>query len=194
LRAGKTETAVAEYRQLLKQKPGDLELNLGYANALGLTGDTKQAADIYQQVQAKSGQDPRPWLHYAALMAQEGRAQDAQSAYREAINRDKNNPYALNNLAYLMARQRNDLETALSYAQQAKRTMPDSATINDTLAYVYLLLGMSRNAAAVIEETMPTLDANQRKLAHSMLQRLRKGDTAPVLAEVERGALRTGRL
>lgn len=194
LRAGRAPAALSHYRKLLAEKPNDLELRLGFANALGLTGDAKQAADVYRQVQASSGQDPRPWLHYAALLSDEGRAKEAQDAYKEAINRDKNNPYALNNLAYLMAKQRDDLQTALSYAQQAKRTMPDSATINDTLAYVYLLLGMARNAAAVIEETMPTLDANQRKLAHGMIQRLRRGETAPVLAEVERGALRTGRL
>lgn len=194
LKAGQAPAALQHYKTLLAGKPGDLELELGYANALGLTGDARQALEVYRQVQTKSGQDARPWLHYAALMSQEGRPKEAQDAYREAINRDKNNPYALNNLAYLMAKQRDDLQTALSYAQQAKRTMPDSAAINDTLAYVYLLLGMSRNAAAVIEETIPTLDANQRKTVHGLLQRLKKGDTAPMLAEVERGALRTGRL
>ena len=194
LRAGKTAMALAHYQKLVAEKPNDLELRLGFANALGLSGEKQKAAAEYRQVQAKSGQDARPWLHYAALMSQEGNANEARDGYREALNRDKNNPYALNNLAFLMAKKREDLQTALSYAQQAKRTMPESAAINDTLAYIYLLLGMSRNAAAAIEETLPGLGAEQRKQAQGFLARLQRGETAPVLAEVERGALRFGKL
>ena len=72
--------------------------------------------------------------------------------------------------------------------------MPESATINDTLTYIYLLLGMSRNAAAALEESLPGLPEAQRQQAQALVRRLQRGETAPVLAEVERGALRSSRL
>jgi len=194
LSAGQAAKARDHYAALMQAEPKNLEARLGYANALGLSGDAARAADEYRKVQVASGQDARPWLNYAALMSSQGRVKEARAAYVEAINRDKNNPYALNNLAYLMAKHREDLQSALNYAQQAKRSKPDSAAIHDTLAYIYLLLGMSRDAAAVLEEASAVIEPGRQSLAQDLARRLKKGDTATVLAEIERGALQSARL
>jgi hypothetical protein len=53
---------------------------------------------------------------------------------------------------------------------------------------------MSRNAAAVLEEAAPTLEPGKQDLAHDLVRRLKGGDTAGVLAQIERGALQPARM
>ena len=120
------------------------------------------------------------------MLASEGRAKEAREAYLEAIRRDKNNPFALNNLAYMMARSGEDLQTALHYAQEAKRNRPKSPEINDTLAYVYVVLGMSRNAAAVFEESLDLQPPAQRDKTKRLLASLQRGEMDSVKKEMER--------
>ncbi len=181
--------ASAEYKSLAEQFPKNVEYRLGYANALGLSGKSKEAAEEYKRIQTSGGDGARAWLNYAVLMATAGDQKQAKSAYIEAIKRDKNNPYALNNLAYLMARNGEDLQAALHYAEDAKRSLPQSTVIHDTLTYIYLSLGMTRNASAILEEMMQWQPEEEKGRTKRVLAMLARGEVGKVRSEMEQAAV-----
>ena len=189
IRNGNAALAAKEYKSLAEQFANNYEFKLGYANALGLSGDKQQAGEEFKKLQKVKGDDARVWLNYGVLMAAAGDFPKAKTAYLEAVNRDKFNAYALNNLAYLMARTGDDLQTALHYAEDAKRSMPKSTEIFDTLAYVYLRMGMMRNASAVLEEMVEWAPPQEKERTARVLSMIRRGESAKVRTEMEQTAV-----
>ena len=187
--AHKTSIASGEYKSLSEQYPKNVEYRLGYANALGLSGQTKAAMEEYERIQASGSGDARAWLNFGVLMAAAGDKKQAKNAYLQAVKRDKNNPYALNNLAYLMARDGDDLQAALHYAEDAKRSMPESMVIYDTLTYIYLGLGMTRNASAVLEEMLQWQPEQEKDHTKRVLAMLARGEVKKVRSEMEQAAV-----
>ena len=185
LKAGDDKLAMVQYRKLSAEHPANLEYRLGLANALVLTGQKDQAAAEYKFVQQNSGRNPKPWLLFGALMWASGDWKQARQAYMEVLNRDESNPFALNNLAYLLARSGQDLQSALSYAQRAKQTLPHSPEVCDTLAYIYVALGMKKNAAATIEELLEYQPAHDKAKTQRLLEMVIKGDMLSVKNAME---------
>jgi tetratricopeptide (TPR) repeat protein len=182
------QTAHQQFQGLLKASPENLEYRLGYATSLVLLGDKKHAQEQYEWVQKKAGNNPQPWLLYGSLMSSAGNRSAAITAYQEAVKRDAKNPYALNNLAFLMAREGKDLKKALQLAEEARRVLPRSREINDTLAYVYVLLDTRRNALAALEELANEGPGNQRTRSKNLIAQINSGNLVAVRAEMERGA------
>jgi tetratricopeptide (TPR) repeat protein len=182
------QTAYQQFQNLLKASPENLEYRLGYATSLVLLGDKKHAQEQYEWVQKKAGNNPQPWLLYGSLMSSAGNRPAAIAAYQEAVRRDAKNPYALNNLAFLLAREGKDLKKALQLAEEARRVLPRSREINDTLAYVYVLLDMRRNALAALEELANDGPGTQRQRSKSLIAQINSGDLLAVRQEMERGS------
>jgi Flp pilus assembly protein TadD len=168
--------------------PQNLQYRLGYATSLALLGQTEKAKEQYQAVQKKAGSDPQPWLLYGVMLSSSGNTSAAEDAYQEALKRDSKNPFALNNLAFLMAREGKDLDRALSLVEEARRGMPRSREIHDTLAYIYVRLGMKRNAAAALEELAANQPASQQERTRALVEEINRGDLATVRAEMERAS------
>ena len=183
LRHGDPETARALYAKLLAQGGNPDAYRLGMAGALALLGRQDEAAVELQRLQKSKPDDPRPWLLHGALLSARGRLAEAQQAYQEALRRDRNHPLVLNNLAYVIARSGKDLPSALQYAEQAKRILPASREVNDTLAYVYVAMGMDRNAIAVLEE-MAATRPEDLKVAR-LLAQVRQGNRPAALRQFE---------
>ena len=142
-----------------------------------------EAALEFERLQKSKPDDPRPWLLHGALLSAKGHLPEAQHAYEEALRRDRNHPLVLNNLAYVIAKAGKDLPSALQYAEQAKRILPASREINDTLAYVYVAMGMDRNAIAILEE-MAAARPQDLKLAR-LLAEVRQGNRPAALRQFE---------
>ncbi|MBY0375476.1 MAG: tetratricopeptide repeat protein, partial [Bryobacteraceae bacterium] len=187
LQAGRFDLSLAEYQRLSRLEPKDTNHVLGIANSLGLLNRPEEAQKFYVMAQQATPDDARPWLLAASLLNQAGRVKESRFAYEQALARDKNNPYALNNLAYLLARSNQDLESALSYAEQARRSLPKSREIHDTLAYVYSALGMKRNLVATLRELAELQPPGDRIRTERILRQAERGEIATVRAELEKG-------
>ena len=183
LRRGDPETARALYARLLGSSPSNDNYRLGLAGALALLGKHSEAALEFQKLQKSRPDDPRPWLLHGALLSARGKLPEAQQAYQEALRRDRNHPLVLNNLAFVIARTGKDLASALQYAEQAKRILPASREVNDTLAYIYVAMGMGRNATAILEE-MAVARPQDLKVAR-LLTQVRQGDWPAALRQFE---------
>lgn len=183
LRHGEPETARTLYAQLLAQAPGNDAYRLSLAGALALLGKHAEASVEFQKLQKSRPDDPRPWLLHGALLSSRGKLPEAQAAYQEALRRDRNHPLVLNNLAFVIAKSGKDLPSALQYAEQAKRILPASREVNDTLAYIYVAMGMGRNAAAILEE-MASAQPQDLRVAR-LLTQVRQGNWPAALRQFE---------
>ncbi len=184
--AGEPNVATTEFERLMKRDGNNLQYRLGYASGLALAGKAEQARQQFEYVQKKAGGDAQPWLLFGAMMSSAGNTAAARAAYEEVLKRDAKNPYALNNLAFLLARGGQELDRALSMAESARHILPRSREINDTLAYVYVRKGMTRNAAATLEQLAANLPASQQKHMRALLEKIQRGDLRAVRAEMER--------
>jgi len=187
LAAGANQVAADTFRRLTEANQSNLEYRLGYASSLGMLGKREEAQAQFQQVQKKAGNDARPWLLYGALMASTSNLNAEKQAYEEALRRDPENPFVLNNLAFLMARNGQDLQKALTFAERARHGLPKSWEVNDTLAYVYLRLGLTRNAVATLEEVSQDQRGPALDKTRAVIDKLRRGELAEVRRQMEEG-------
>jgi Tfp pilus assembly protein PilF len=101
-----------------------------------------------------------------------GDQEEALRRYREAIALDGSNVVALNNLAYTLASSQPD--EALKYAQQAAELAPDSATVEDTLGWVYYKKTNYGTATAYLE-TAVAKEPTPRRQFHLAMCYLKSG-------------------
>ena len=73
-------------------------------------------------------------------------------SYKKALQIQPEQPIAANNLAYLMVEGGQNADLALSYAQTARRALPNSPSTADTLAWVYYSKGTYASARDLLEE------------------------------------------
>jgi Flp pilus assembly protein TadD len=81
-----------------------------------------------------------------------GNAQRARDLYQKALTVQPDQPLAANNLAYMMMQKGENLDVALSLAQAARRGMPESPNVADTLGWAFYLKGVYGSARELFEE------------------------------------------
>lgn len=90
----------------------------------------------------------------AILEDRQGKWQIAQATYQKALGMQPDYALAENNLAFLMLEHGGNLDVALSLAQGARRTMPDSAGVADTLAWAFYKKGEYQAAIDLLREAL----------------------------------------
>jgi Tfp pilus assembly protein PilF len=75
-------------------------------------------------------------------------------AYDEALLLDSTNVSVLNNYAYYLAVRRKDLDKAEKYSRLSNELDPNSATLQDTYAWVLFQQGRYREALSWIEKAL----------------------------------------
>jgi len=79
---------------------------------------------------------------------------DATEAYQKALVIKPENPLASNDLASVMLQSGGNLDVALSLAQTARRGMPQSAGVADTLGWIYYQKGAYLSAVDSLHEAL----------------------------------------
>ena len=85
----------------------------------------------------------------------------AKEAYQKALEIKPDNPLASNNLAYVMLETGGNVDVALSLAQTARRGMPDSPNVADTLGWVFYQKGAYKSAIDLFEEALKLAEKNK---------------------------------
>lgn len=78
----------------------------------------------------------------------------AENAYQSALTIDPLNPVAANDLAGVMIHTGENLDTALSLAQKAHRTMPQSPAVADTIGWIYYQKGEYQLALNSLQQAL----------------------------------------
>jgi len=136
--------AALEKSIVLDKNNTDAILKLGQVEAAN--GHMDDAIAVYQQAAKDNPQE----ASFHDLLGQFYQSRQdwskAGDSYQKALTIRREDPIASCNLAYVMLRTGGDLDIALSLAQSARRTLPDSADVADTLGWIYYQKGAYRSA------------------------------------------------
>jgi tetratricopeptide (TPR) repeat protein len=141
----------------------------------GLDYEEKQPDAARQRLLALVSADPKNVRALIMLGTLAGEANDQDEAmrrYKAALAVDGSNVVALNNLAYTLAP--SDPDLALKYAQQAVELAPNSATVQDTLGWIYYRKAIFSTAVNYFE-TAVAKEPTPRRQFHLAMSYLKSG-------------------
>ena len=132
--------------------PDNHDVVVAYSRSLVSLGHPEQAISLWSGWIAKHPSDDQATSMLGELEDHAGNKAAAMQYYQKAIQINPNQYWALNNLAYLMLDQHQNLDVALSLAQQARTLRPHEASTGDTLAWVYYAKGMYGSSRDLLED------------------------------------------
>lgn len=139
--------------------------------AIAVNSNDGEAVALYAQLQVQGGQVAtaigawQQWLKshpnnagalaiLGTLEESRGNTQKAEDYYKQSIFIQPAQPIATNNLAYLMLKNGENVDVALTLAQTARRSMPNSPSTADTLAWAYYYKGTYEFARDLLEDAI----------------------------------------
>ena len=137
------------------------ELDRNNTGALIKLGEAQAAsghADLALATYKQSIKDHPREAGFYILMGQLYEARQdwksAQNAYEKALELKPTDPIASNNLANVMLQTGGNIDVALSLAQAARRVLPDSSDVADTLGWIYYQKGAYESAISLLQEAL----------------------------------------
>jgi tetratricopeptide (TPR) repeat protein len=141
MQAGKPEEAEKAYRKALEKDPNRTSTDVYLAAQYIQTGRLNEGLERLDELIKKNPANASAYGAKALIYQRQGKVDDAKQSYSQALKVDPNFESAANNLAYILAEEGRDLETALNWAQMARKKEPNNPSIADTLGWVYYKLG-----------------------------------------------------
>lgn len=152
LRTGDVASSRKALSQGLEKLPGNSMLRMEMARGLIQLGKPEQALREYRSILKDDPKFSPALFSIAAYHDQRGEIKSALKFYRETLDHSPKYTPALNNLAYLLAENYNKTDEAFTLALQAYRNEPQNPAVLDTLGYVLLKKGETREAIATLEK------------------------------------------
>jgi tetratricopeptide (TPR) repeat protein len=184
VRSGDYQAAARAYQRLLDEEPESADLHLKIGDAHLRSKSYAQALTHLSKARELSPRGTAPLLKIASLYELTGRRNQLRPTYEAVLKIEPDNAIALNNLAYLLADGGLELDRALTYAQRAKRQMPNNPDVDDTLGWVYIKKNLSDDAIRIFEnllEQKPNHVTWRYRLATALAQ---KGDKQRAKKEI----------
>jgi len=123
-------------------------------------GKTDQAIATAQQALSDNPRDANLYVLLGKLYESKSDWQHAEEADQSALKIDPQHPLASNNLARLMVQTGGNLDVALSLAQTARRGLPGSPVVADTLAWINYQKGAYQSAIGLLQEALKLQEKN----------------------------------
>ncbi len=173
---GKTNEAVAEFKQLIKNQPDFVPANLGLATLYESQKDYAKAKSLYEKVLQLQPNQPVAANNLAYLTANDKNG-DLGEALRLAMlakQAEPNNPNIADTLGYIhYKRQAYDL--AISQFQQALAEKPDDPAITYHLALAQFGNKEKKTSLATLEKALASKSPfAEREEAEKVLQKWKK--------------------
>jgi tetratricopeptide (TPR) repeat protein len=148
-------------------------------------GESQAAIDAYSR---GIKIEPKSAALYAAVggVYLEGKDMANARIYLEkSLSQDPNFAVASSNLAWVYAQQNTNLDVAVGLAQKAKQALPDSATVTDTLAWVYIKKGNFSGAVPLLQECVKKSPESALYHYHLAVAFMGRGDKTRAKAELD---------
>jgi tetratricopeptide (TPR) repeat protein len=188
------ETA-PERTSLLKDSAGNYEQVLKTANSfealvrLGtvqrLLKENEAALGSFERAMKLNPGNSEAFLSRAEILEALGQKDKARDAYNQTLGVDPDNVVALNNLAFMNADTDQNLDQALTYAERAKKRLPNNPNIADTLGYVYYRRNLTSDALRELEAAVQGDPKNATYRLHLAMALLKSGDKTKARREAE---------
>jgi len=118
------------------------------------SGHTDLALATYQQSVKDHPREAGFYVLMGQLYETRQDWQNAQNAYQKALELKPTDPTASNNLANVMLQTGGNVDVAMSLAQTARRALPDSSDVADTLGWIYYQKGAYESAIGLLQEAL----------------------------------------
>ena len=145
-------TAALTKATQLDKNNTDARIKLGQVQAAD--GHVDDAIATYQQGLKDNPQEASFYVLLGQLLQSRRDWNGATEAYQKALAIKPENPLASNDLASVMLQSGGNIDVALSLAQTARRGMPDSPSVADTLGWIYYQKGAYRSAVDSLREAL----------------------------------------
>ena len=140
----------------LDHNNADAWLKLGQVQAA--RGEIDDAIATSQRAVAENPKQLEFYLLTGRLYEAKHDLAKARECYQKALDIEPSSPQASNNMASLLTKTGGNLDIALSLAQNARRQMPNSANVADTLGWVLYQKGAYRSAIDSFREALQLND------------------------------------
>jgi cellulose synthase operon protein C len=117
-------------------------------------GSADRALALYQQSIKDKPREVSFYLLSGELYEAKQDWEHAKAMYQQALSISPDNPLASNNLAYLLLNEGGNVDVAMSMAETARRRMPDSSNVADTLGWAYYKKGVYQSAISQFQEAL----------------------------------------
>jgi tetratricopeptide (TPR) repeat protein len=151
--------AALEKSIALDKKNTDAIIKLGQVEAAN--GHMDDAIAVYQQAAKDNPQEASLYVLLGQFYQSRQDWAKAEDSYQKALTIRHEDPIASCNLAYVMLRRGGDLDIALSLAQSARRRLPDSADVADTLGWIYYQKGAYYSAIDTLQSALALSHQNE---------------------------------
>lgn len=138
LAEGSVTNARAAFEDVLRFRPDDVDSLVLIGGLYAQTGEDLKAETAFGKAAELQPGSASVALARAQWLMLRGKADDAIAAYRDLIQKSPGQPVAMNNLAVLLAEHKGETNEAVRLASMAWQMSPDSPTIADTLAWLYM--------------------------------------------------------
>ncbi|MFY9908285.1 MAG: tetratricopeptide repeat protein [Candidatus Sulfotelmatobacter sp.] len=145
------EAALKRSAELDRKKP-DALIELGQVQMA--EGRTGQAIDTYRQALQTYPREVSFYLLLGEVYESKQDWSNAGDSYQKALVLTPESPLASGKLAYTMLQSGQNLDVALSLAQTARRGLPTSPAVADTLGWIYYQKGAYSSAIDSLQEAV----------------------------------------
>ncbi len=151
--AGDLQKAESAFRRALESNPSNIE---AYSRLAVIYGSQNRLDDARKEFEELSVRQPKTAVAAATMVGTiltlQNKTEEARKQYERALALDPQMPVAANNLAWDYAETGQNLDVALALAQSAKSKLPNSASVSDTLGWIYYKKGLGGLAVASLED------------------------------------------
>jgi tetratricopeptide (TPR) repeat protein len=144
----------------LNKNNADAIVKLGQVQAA--IGNIDQALVTWSQGARDNPQEASFYIASGGVYEQKHDLEKARSCYEKAHNLKPGDPVVANNLAYLLLETNGNLDIALELAQSARRALPESPDVADTLGSVFYRKGIYETAIGMFQEAIRLNTKNKR--------------------------------
>jgi tetratricopeptide (TPR) repeat protein len=139
----------------------DSDALIQLCQVLAAKGEIDKAIAVGEQSLKENPRQPNLDVLMGNLYQSKSNWKGAEDAYQSALAINSQNPLASNSLARVMLHTGENLDIALSLAQTARRELPDSPSVVDTLGWVYYRKGVYPLAINYLQEALKLQEKNK---------------------------------
>ena len=160
------DQAAATAQKAIQLNPGDGEAVMLFAQLEVQRGQTANAISAWEQWLNAHPNDAGAFAILGTLEESRGDLGKAEAYYKKSLQIQPQQPIASNNLAYRMLLNGENVDVALTLAQTARQSMPNSPSTADTLAWAYYYKGTYAFARDLLEDALKTEPNNATMQYH----------------------------
>jgi len=145
-----------------------VELNKNNAPAFAKLGQTQaargasdEALATYNAAQSANPKEAVFQILIGQLYEGKHDLEKAKSSYQAALQLKHDDPLASNNLAYVLLETGGNMDVALQLAQTARRGLPQSSNVADTLGWAFYQKGVYQSAISMFQEAIKLSEKNK---------------------------------